>query len=474
VNIFKFLRKWVDFLRDKINLCVHFREVDCKSSQNRGEARKRKAILSGFVGILSRFVSVVTTLITVPLTLRYLGDERFGLWMAISSLIAMLSFADLGIGNGLLNAVSSASGKDNNHELKKYISSASIVLVAIAAVIMIVFGMFYSQINWASLFHLKTASAIQEAGPAALVFAALFSLNLPIGIVQRVQMGLQMGFLSNTWQIITSIFTLFAVLLAVHLKAGLQYLVLAQAGMPVIIGLLNGVIFFSGRFKYLAPKFSFANIQSGIAIIRVGLLFFVLQIVASLMYSSDSFIIARVLGAEEVPIFSVSDKIFSLVTIVISSSLMPLWPAYSEALARGDMDWSMQVFKKSIFYSIGISSFLGLFLIFFGQKIINYWLGAPMAIPVGLIIGMGIWKVLESIGSALSMFLNGASIVGIQIKIALITVVLTILLKIQFVEKFGISGSIYATIICYTLFALIPYFLLRKRIIFMTSQKYAD
>ena len=468
------LIKLVGDIAGQFNHYIRFREANSATKQGRSQSRQTKAIFSGLVGAFSKLFSVVATLITIPLTLHYLGDERFGLWMAMSSFIAMLSFVDLGIGNGLLSAVSSASGKDNYHALRKYISSASVVLCLIAALILLTFGLFYHQIAWSSLFHLTTPLAIEEAGPAAIVIVILFALNIPIGIVQRVQMGMQMSFISNAWQIISSIFTVVAVLLVVHLEAGLPFLVLAQAGAPVAIGVLNGAIFFGGRFKNLAPKLADANIRSGLSIIKVGFLFLILQIVAALMYSSDSFIIARVLGAEEVPIFTVADKIFSLVTIVISTSLTPLWPAYSEAIARGDADWSIQIFKKSILYSIVISSILALFLILFSQKIINYWLGQSMVIPLGLIVGMGIWKVVESIGNAFAMFLNGASIIGIQVKIAVITVTLTIILKFQFVESFGISGSIYATIICYTLFALIPYFLLRKKIIFMTSQKYAE
>ena len=164
--------------------------------------------------------------------------------MAISSAIAMLAFADLGVGNGLVNAISNASGRDNHQEIKKYISSATIVLCVVGLTIFLVFYGLYSHIKWASLFHLTSPEAIDEAGPAALICVIVFALNLPIGMVQRVQMGLQMGFLSNFWQILSSLFTLGAVLLVVHLKLGLPLLVLAQAGMPVAIGLINGILFF--------------------------------------------------------------------------------------------------------------------------------------------------------------------------------------------------------------------------------------
>jgi hypothetical protein len=45
----------------------------------RGVERNRRAALTGGAAMLARVVQIGTSLITVPLTLRYLGNERFGL-----------------------------------------------------------------------------------------------------------------------------------------------------------------------------------------------------------------------------------------------------------------------------------------------------------------------------------------------------------------------------------------------------------
>ena len=54
--------------------------------------------------------TLAAMLISVPLTLGYLGPERFGLWMTVAAVIAMLGFADFGLGNGILNAASHYNG----------------------------------------------------------------------------------------------------------------------------------------------------------------------------------------------------------------------------------------------------------------------------------------------------------------------------------------------------------------------------
>ena len=79
----------------------------------RGQDRVRRAIHTGGISVFARVAQISTSLITVPLALKYLGNERFGLWMAVSSVLAMASFADLGVGNGVLNTVTTAYGKDD-------------------------------------------------------------------------------------------------------------------------------------------------------------------------------------------------------------------------------------------------------------------------------------------------------------------------------------------------------------------------
>jgi len=61
----------------------------------------------------------------------------------MTSVVAMLSFADFGIGNGMLNAVAGAHGRNNASAIKEYVSSGLFVLSLIALAVMAVFVMLY-------------------------------------------------------------------------------------------------------------------------------------------------------------------------------------------------------------------------------------------------------------------------------------------------------------------------------------------
>ena len=50
----------------------------------------------------------------MPLTVHYLGAERYGVWLTISSLLTWMSMTDFGLaGNALVNVLAEASGKDD-------------------------------------------------------------------------------------------------------------------------------------------------------------------------------------------------------------------------------------------------------------------------------------------------------------------------------------------------------------------------
>jgi O-antigen/teichoic acid export membrane protein len=149
--------------------------------------------LTSLASVVARGVTILTALVSVPLTVKYLGTERYGMWMTASSVIALLGFADFGMGNGLLNAVSEAHGKDDRKTAHMYVSSAFFMLLGVAAMILCLFALSYSFISWPRVFNVTSELAAQEAGPAMAVFVASLAMNMPLGVAQRVQMGYQEG-----------------------------------------------------------------------------------------------------------------------------------------------------------------------------------------------------------------------------------------------------------------------------------------
>jgi O-antigen/teichoic acid export membrane protein len=420
---------------------------DTTTPEGRSRERHRRVVLSAGAAAAAKFVSVATALISVPLTLHYLGPERYGMWMTMSSLILMFSFADLGMGHGILNVVADSSGRNDRAAIRAAASSGFFVLTIIAAVILVLFAAAYAFVPWFEIFNVKSEAARLEAGPALAGAVVCFALGIPLGVVQRVQMGLQEVYAANLWRCLGSILGLIGVLVVIWLKWGLLWLVVAFLGGPLVASIWNSVAFFGVSERDLAPQRRHISREMIARIARIGLLFFGLQIAMAVAFTSDNIIIAQILGAEAVTDYAVPEKMFSLVGVIVSMVLFPLWPAYGEAIARGDQDWVRRTLLRSLTAAIATTAVLSLVLVIFGGRLVALWTGPVVEVPPMLLVGLAFWKVIEAGGNAVSMFLNGANVVRFQLYLAALVAILAIVLKVFLVTRIGISGVVWATIV---------------------------
>lgn len=435
---------------------LHARPQDDESPEERALERRRRVVLSALASATAKVLSVVTLLITVPLTLNYLGAERYGMWMIISSLIAMLSFADLGMGNGLLNSVAQAHGRSDLVAIRRFISSGFTILTAVASLVLVSFAVVYPWLTWAKVFNATSALAQSEAGPALATFVFFFALNIPLGVVGRVQAGLQQAFRASLWQCVGSLLGLASMLVVIYSEAGLPWLVASAFGAQAIAAVCNTVQYFGRSRTDLRPRM--ADVSRGAVkhIANTGMLFLVLQIVSAVAYSSDNLVIAQRLGASSVTEYAIPEKLFSLIAMAIAIMLAPLWPAYGEALARGDLQWVRNAFRRSLLVALGLASAMSLALVFAAPRLISLWVGQTVEPPLLLLVGLGLWKIVEAGGIALAMLLNGAHVVRVQMIVAVLTGACALILKVVLVDYVGVAGTVWASVIAFSLISLIP------------------
>ena len=422
----------------------------------RAHQRHRRALLASVSSIAARATSMGASLITIPLTLHYLGTERFGLWMTISSIVAMASFADFGIGNGVLNTVAEACGRDDVDGIRRAISSGVTILAGIGAALLAAFLLIYPFIHWANLFRVVSAQGRAEAGPAIFAFALCFALNIPLDIVQRVQMGLQEGYRTNIWQLCASAMSLVGIVACIHLHLGVPALVLSFAGAPVLGALLNSLYFFGISRRDLLPRWHLASRGMVQRITNLGVLFFLVQLVVAISFSGDNFIIAHMLGAASVPVFSVPQRIFSLITVLTSVLVAPLWPAYGEAIARGDMDWVHRTLTRTLIIVFSMTVAVSFALVLLAPRLLLLWVGPGIHPSLLLMFGLAALTVVQSLSGTMQAFLNGAGAMRFQATIHGVFLFACLGLKLWLVRRYGAAGVPWATVTTYTLLIVVP------------------
>jgi len=223
---------------------LRLKPFDTDTETGRSRERHRRIALASLGSVLSRGINFLVMLITVPLTKRYLGAERYGLWMTITAIISMFSFADLGVGFGVVSALTRAHGLGDRRSAARAVTAGVLILALLATLIGVVFASVYPRVDWPKVLNLSSPLAAHEAGPAVAVLAWVTILTMPIGIIERVRMGLQDLSANYLWQSLGNVVTIATLFLAVYLKAGLPMLVFA-ATVPGTLAILgNGLHLF--------------------------------------------------------------------------------------------------------------------------------------------------------------------------------------------------------------------------------------
>lgn len=440
----------------RIREYARFTPFDTSTEEGRARERYRRAGLTALASGAARAISLGTLLITIPIALAYLGPQRYGVVATITALTGMLVFADFGLGNGLMNLVSSALGRDNHEAARRSISSAFFMLSGIGLLLAIPFFLLYRFVPWADFMGVHGAREAQDVLAAVAIFLGSVLLNLPLGIVHRVQLAFQEGFVNNVWSAVGSVAALVGVFLAVQLDAGLPWIVAALVGAPVLSNALNWISLFVVRSPSLRPRLAKASLGEGRQLARIGSLFFVLQLAVAFAYQSDVVVATWVIGPEGATDYSVPFRLFMIAPTIVSMVLLPLWPAYSEAIARGDTSWVRRTLRLSVITSLVLTGSSSLLLVVVGAPIIHAWVGNNVTVTLPLLLGMGVWAILNNAFTAIAMLLNGASVIRFQVITSIAMAVVSPLASVALGARFGVAGIIWGTVLAHVACSGLP------------------
>jgi O-antigen/teichoic acid export membrane protein len=419
-------------------------EADLTTDPGRGAERYRRVALSALASGVAWATSVATTLVIVPVVLHHLGAERYGVFATITAIAGLVGWADFGLGNGLISEVAAAQGRDDSESTARAVSTAFFALLGLAVLLGILFAAVYPFVPWDSIFNVS-GDAASGVGAAAAAFALGVLLALPLGVVQRAEIGLQEMFVASAWQAAGTLLGLAGVIIAVATDASLPYLVLAVAVAPAVALAGNGGELFFRRRPWLRPTPKRVDRDVAGALLRIGSLFFVLQIAVAVAYESDALVLTQILGPSAVTTYSVTMRVFLVVPALAGFVLAPLWPAYGEAISRGDTPWVQQTLRRAVKGGLLLSISGAVVLALIARPFIHVWAGFRP--PYLLVVAAAIWVVFMTLGAVLAAFLNGARVIRAQISLALMLMISNLGLSIAFTHWVGVSGVIWGSIV---------------------------
>jgi O-antigen/teichoic acid export membrane protein len=412
--------------------------------------------------IAAKFLVAFSMVVSMPLLLNYLGPGKFSVWVTLTTTLSLFSLGDFGLGNVLVNRTSRAQGKNKKTALQVTISSCFTIITIITLLVLCAYFYFENTKLFTIFFSFNNEFSTREKNNIQLVFLSLVVLQLYTGIVTKLNEGNGKSFINNIFQIFSSVFGLLGILLVVFFQLPFVWVFLFYPGLTILINIFNFYMYFYLKKYDAVPSFKKIHFNAALKLLRQGSIFFLLNIFTFIGIYSDPYFISYFLGPNAVVEYAVMQRV-SQIAFIFYAFIISFWPILGEAVARGDFIWAKNAFFNSIKISVFFSLLIIVFLLCFGDQIIQFWMHKNVSPPASIKYGFCAYIFMTAIMGSVATVLNLEQLLIKQIFILIPTVFITVILKYFLCLKLGVSGSIWATVIGFSVFYTIPgYFIARK------------
>lgn len=337
-----------------------------------------KSVLTSFI---SKGVSFFVALISVPLTLKYLGSNDFAILSTIIATFSVVSYFDFGIGIGLQNVLPTYIAQDNKKKIIESISTVFVFLLVASIVILSIGLLAVKNFDFRIYFNLNELIDNATIGSTILTCIFIIGFGMPISIIQRIQNAYQKSYVNEMVTAICGILSLVFLLVVINLKLSLPYVLFALQG-SLLVGIFFNFILSLYATKLIQINLSFIQFKTLKFMAKIGLKYFLLLMVSVGLFTVDNLFLMRYSLAENVTEYSIIFRFISLMNvplIIFSNSLVY---SYNDANARGDTVWIRSKLLNSFKIIILVSLIEGLVFLLFGEILINSWAGTSFEFPL--------------------------------------------------------------------------------------------
>ncbi|WP_284279522.1 oligosaccharide flippase family protein [Limnobacter litoralis] len=444
----------------RLKLYLRLKPFDISTPVGLDMERNRIALVTMIASAMNKAMAMLTVLAGISWTLPYLGSERFGGWMTLLSMAALLSVLDLGAGNALVNHLAK-----HRHEGKQSTASAlsgGLGVVALLAIVMwILLNLIHPILPWASILKVKDPENLIELTSAFRIFYTLFALQLFANAVGKAATGMQQAHQFGFLSLVISVFGLALLYMASINHLGIAWLLSITLGAPVSSGFVYFLLLWKrGLFQFKGlPKQVILHWRD---VLSVGGLFFILQIAVIVGWGADSLVIASTLGVGSVTMYAVAQRMYQLATQPFSIVNSSLWAAYADAHVKNNRVYVRQLFSRSFMTSLILGGLI-VGVIYVASPVILKFISKSHLSPDPLFFAIfAVWALIEIVGNSLGTMLNGIGVVRYQVIVSGLFAVCVMPFKFVLINRYGLNGLMLANVVCYLFLIAVPYAMLFK------------
>ncbi|HET6993725.1 MAG TPA: oligosaccharide flippase family protein, partial [Chitinophagaceae bacterium] len=331
--------------------------------------------LKAIVTLISRIITAVIGIIFVPIYVRIIGVESYGLVAFYGTLAGSLAILDLGLSTAINRQVAILKAHTNKEkEIKDLIFSVELIYWSIGLLVglLIVVLAHPIAIYWVKAKDLPTI-VIERA---VMLMGAVFAFQFPTSIYNGVMIGMERQVPNAVLTILFTVARAAGVILILKLvQPTVEYYFLWQVLLTFLftislrIYVRQKLTIRNTKARFSVPQLKsiwrFAAGMAGISVVT----FFLSQV--------DKIVVSKLVLLEFVGYYSLAFLIANVLQQVISPLQVVVFPRFASLLAQNKQSELLELYHRSCRWVAIIVFPIGLVLIFFAKEILMFWTKNP-------------------------------------------------------------------------------------------------
>lgn len=408
--------------------------------------RKKHTILNIVTGLISQIILIFLGFYSRRIFVNILGFEILGLNGLFSSIITMLSLAELGIGSAIYFSLYKPIANSNYNQIQAIMFYYSKIYKKIALSI----GFFGIVISPLLVYIVK----IDYANMYIVYFLFILDviLSYAFSYKKSIISAKQKNYIISTIQTIFSILTIIFQIYILKYTGNYLFYILSK----ILFGLLSNIVFYYIA-NYLNPYLKDTkNIELDIEIkndiIRNSRAIFLAQLSVYFISGTDNLFISTFISISMVGIYSNYLLIINTITNLTMQIFESINASFGNLLINESKLYSYQIFKYIYFINFWVIAFSANALLVLTDTFINLWIGYESLLPINVVfILIGIF-VFRGLNRTIGMVRNSSGLFSPYPFFkywAILEGLLNLILSFIFIYflKLGIFGLTLATLI---------------------------
>lgn len=401
--------------------------------------RSRNVVKNILATGVFRGAAALISFIIVPVTLGYLNDYEYGVWLTISTTVSWIFLLDIGLGNGLRNKLAEALANEDYEKGRCYVSTTIFAMTLIIGAFFLLYLLCARWIDWYSILNVEP-ERVPRLGSILLVVVGLTCATFILRLVGTIYTALQRPAMNDVIYLAGSLISLLLIWLLTRSasRGSLMPVALIFTAVPALVYMAMFPVVFS-RYRRLRPSLKSIRMSMFGELASLSARFFVIQITTVIIFLSSNVIISRLLGPAEVTPYNLAYKYFSVLLLISNIVLTPIWSAVTQAYAKGDLAWMGSTLKRLL----GVWGLLllgAVAMCLLSGPVYRLWIGDEATIPLSLTIWCALYVAILIPGNIFVNFINGTGKLKVQFYAELLQTLIFIPMAVYLCGTEGVVG----------------------------------